>query len=143
MKTIKALSAAAAICLSCPPAEAGPAAQQEEHANQPWQTIDFKGLEELLASKTPMKLIDARSDEYFDGKLIPGARHLAAESSEAEIQKVLPDKDSLIVVYCAGVMCPASQTLAGRLVDMGYTNVMDYHGGIKEWMAHNKPVENQ
>jgi rhodanese-related sulfurtransferase len=141
MNTLKALSTAAAICLSCPPAQAASPASQGEESAQPWKTIDIQGLEALLSSKDSFKIVDARSDKYFNGKLIPGAQRLPAESSEDEIQSVLPNKSELVVVYCGGAMCPASQTLAQRLVDMGYTNVVDYHGGIQEWVANNKPVQ--
>lgn len=104
-------------------------------------TIDMMGLEALINSQTPMVLIDARTNKYFDGTLILGAKRLHIESSQADIEKLLPEKNALIVVYCAGVGCPASKMLASRLIKEGYKNVIDYHHGIREWKAHNKPIE--
>lgn len=104
-------------------------------------TIDMMGLEALMNSQTPMVLIDARIDKYFDGTLIPGAKRLHIESSQADVEKLLPEKNMLVVVYCAGVGCPASKMLANRLIKEGYKNVIDYHHGIREWKAHKKPIE--
>ncbi len=103
--------------------------------------IDMQGLEALLNSKVPLSLVDARSDKYFDGTLIRGAQRLPAESEQITIEKTLPNKNGLVVVYCGGIQCPASKNLAKRLAELGYTNVMDYHGGIHEWKANNKPTQ--
>ena len=32
-------------------------------------------------------------------------------------------------------------TLAYRLIDLGYTNVAHYAGGIEEWTENNKPID--
>lgn len=104
-------------------------------------TIDMLGLEALIDAKTPMVLIDARTDKYFDGTLIAGAKRLHVESSQADVEKLLPEKNTLIVVYCAGIGCPASKMMASRLIKEGYKNVIDYHHGIREWKANNKPIE--
>jgi rhodanese-related sulfurtransferase len=103
--------------------------------------IDTQGLETLLNSQTPFSLVDARSDQYFDGTLIMGAKRLPAESEKVTIEQSLPDKKKLVVVYCAGPQCPASKNLAKRLVELGYTNVVDYHGGMQEWIENNKPTQ--
>ncbi len=79
-------------------------------------------------------VVDARGDAYFDGNLLPNAKRLTSEASDAEIQAMLPNKDAIIVVYCSNVQCPAGGWLADRLVKMGYTNVYKYPEGIDDWM---------
>ncbi len=140
MKSIKMLFALGALLASplALQAEEKAKAQSESIA---CGTIDMLGLEALMNAKTPMVLIDARTDKYFDGTMIPGAKRLSIESPEADIEKLLPEKNMLIVVYCAGVGCPASKMLASRLMKEGYKNVIDYHHGIREWKANNKPIE--
>ncbi|OJW51588.1 MAG: hypothetical protein BGO67_05020 [Alphaproteobacteria bacterium 41-28] len=101
----------------------------------------MKGLEALLDSKAPHALVDARTDKYFDGALIIGAERLPYDSDQTMIEKVLPNKKKLIIVYCGGGECPASKNLAKRLIELGYTNVIDYHGGMQEWESHNKPTQ--
>ncbi|MBS0271271.1 MAG: rhodanese-like domain-containing protein [Proteobacteria bacterium] len=121
-------------------AENAPAQQQvNQHA---WGEIGIQELEALIQSKTPMQLVDARTDKWFDGTLIAGAKRLPADATEETIAKTLPQKAELVVVYCGGAQCPASKNLAQRLVDAGYKNVIDYHGGISEWKANAKPTEN-
>lgn len=140
MKSIKLLFVLSALMAS------PVALQAEEKAKAPVEsvvcgTIDMLGLEALMNSKIPMVLIDARTDKYFDGTMIPGAVRLSIESTPADVEKLLPEKETLIVVYCAGVGCPASKMLASRLMKEGYKNVIDYHHGIREWKANNKPIE--
>jgi rhodanese-related sulfurtransferase len=115
--------------------------QHEDFIKHPWGEIDTQGLEALLKSRVPMTLVDARSDKWFDGILILGAQRLPSDAPEDVIKKTLPNKNQLVVVYCAGEVCDASKTLAKRLVDQGYKNVIDYHGGIHEWLANNKPIQ--
>jgi len=115
---------------------------QEETSRHQWREIDMQELETLLNSNTSFSLVDARSDKYFDGTLIRGAKRLPAESDQVTIESSLPNKNELIVVYCAGGKCPASKNLAKRLVGLGYTNVADYHGGMQDWIGNGKPTQN-
>lgn len=114
-------------------------ASQDSQASA--KIINIEELKSLVDSKTPMALIDARGDKWFDGNLIIGAQRLPSDVSLEAIESTLPDKNELIVVYCGGEQCPASKILAKRLVELGYKNVNDYHGGIKEWTANSYPTE--
>lgn len=96
-------------------------------------TIKADELKLWYDQKKPMVVIDARSEKYFDGRLLPNAKWLPSESSEKEILATIPRKDNLIVVYCAGVKCPASGWLYDKLYSMGYHNLYEYHEGIEEW----------
>ncbi len=106
-------------------------------------TIKADELKSWYDQKKPMVVIDARSEKYFDGKLLPNARWLPSESSEKEISAAIPNKDSLIVVYCAGVKCPASGWLYDTLYSMGYHNLYEFHEGIEEWIQKGYPITNQ
>lgn len=63
-----------------------------------------------------------------------------AESSKEEIKSAIPSKDSLIVVYCAGVKCPASGWLYDKLTSLGYTNLYEYHEGLEDWIRKGYPT---
>lgn len=139
MKIIKTLSAAALFCLICPSVQAAsPSSEQGVQAG--FKTIDAQTLHQWIQSQTPMILVDARGNKYFDGVLIETAQRLPSDASDDLITQLLPNKDQQIVVYCAGEGCPASEILANRLAVAGYTQVYDYHGGIKEWTSLNKPT---
>jgi rhodanese-related sulfurtransferase len=93
--------------------------------------------------KKTMIVLDARSKPYFDGTLLPNAKWLPAESSEKEIQAAIPSKNSLVVVYCLGVECPASGWLYDKLTSMGYKNVYEYHEGLEDWIKRGFPITKQ
>lgn len=93
--------------------------------------------------KKEMVVLDARSKPYFDGTLLPLAKWVPVDSSEETIKSTIPSKDSLVVVYCAGVKCPASGWLYDKLTAMGYTNVYEYHGGLDDWMSKGFPTVKQ
>lgn len=106
-------------------------------------TIKGDELKSWYDQKKPMVVIDARSEKYFDGRLLPNAKWLPSESSESEILAAIPNKESFIVVYCAGVMCPASGWLYDKLYSMGYHNLYEYHEGIQEWTKKGYPITKQ
>lgn len=139
----KIVPCAVAIAATFSPSLKGavPSSAQEQISENQWGEIDAQALEELLQSNIPMILVDARSDKWFDGNLIQGAIRLPADAPDETIAQILPNKGQLVVVYCAGEGCPASKHLAKRLIELGYNNVVDYHHGIKEWMALNKPIQ--
>ncbi len=50
-------------------------------------------------------------------------------------------KDETIVVYCASFDCQASTNAAQKLLSMGYTDVLDYKGGLKEYKEAGLPMK--
>lgn len=102
--------------------------------------IDTKGLANLISSKVPIIILDARSKPWDDGKRIPSAKLLSSEATEKEAAKAIPKKNSLIVVYCSNPQCPASTYLAKRLIELGYSNILKYDEGIEGWINTGHPV---
>lgn len=97
-------------------------------------------MKKVVESKSAT-VLDARTGKYDDGRRIPGARALDPKAEASEIAKMLPDKSAPIVTYCGGLTCPASETLAKRLKDLGYTNVREYPEGIQGWVDAGNAVE--
>jgi len=87
----------------------------------------------LVRSDVPLVILDARAGEYDDGRRIPGAHIVAPDISKDALEKLVPDKNSLIVTYCGGVTCPLSSKLADRLREFGYHNILEYPVGIAGW----------
>lgn len=106
-------------------------------------TVNTEGLDALLKAKAPLKIFDARSGKYDDGKRIPGAQQLSPDADEAVIAEAIPGKDTLVVTYCAGPKCPASKALHDRLKKLGYSNVIEYPQGIAGWLEAGKAVEDK
>ena len=78
-------------------------------------------------------VLDVRMQQEY------GAGHIAnavllplplIEAGDTEVARVLPDKDAEILVYCRSGR--RSAIAANALINMGYTNVLDF-GGINDW----------
>jgi rhodanese-related sulfurtransferase len=89
--------------------------------------------------------LDARrTPDYLEGH-VPGAVSLPVweDGLEARITRweagsALAPKDP-IVVYCSAG-CEDSRLLAGKLVALGYRNLLIYTGGFPEWLGASRPV---
>lgn len=108
-----------------------------------YQTIDKGQLKAWLDVGKDFALIDVLSQESFNDGHLPGSVHadVAAEDFLEKIQKLAPDKNKPIVVYCrAGNTSPGA---AEKLIAAGYTEVYDYKGGTSEWGAAGYPLEGE
>ncbi|HNX76495.1 MAG TPA: rhodanese-like domain-containing protein [Candidatus Rifleibacterium sp.] len=103
-------------------------------------TLNTAGLKALIGSGQPITILDARSGKFDDGKRLPGALSLNSESKPEEIAKLLPNKDALVVTYCANLKCPASHNLYTHLKSLGYSNLIEYPEGIQGWVEAGNPV---
>ena len=104
------------------------------------QTVDARTLRERLASDDRPVLVNALAREAFDEARIPGSISIPA----GDALRVAPDvlaRDQAIVVYCSSRSCTASPTLAQKLVDIGFTEVIDFEGGIEEWERAGYPMQ--
>ena len=75
-------------------------------------------------------LVDVRTDEEYKEKRIRGAILIPDNEIANRAAAALPNKNSLILVYCRSGR--RSANAANALVRMGYTNVYDM-GGIVDW----------
>ena len=75
-------------------------------------------------------VVDVRSLEEYDEGHIPNAISVPLETIENEAEIKLKNKDDLILVYCRSGR--RSREAALRLIEKGYTNVIDF-GGIQDW----------
>lgn len=115
--------------------------------------------------KSDRLIINALSSEYYDKSHIPTSFNLyykdAKKMTPNEIQKKVKDmienhekykkylsKNKIefleipICVYCYYDKCTAGHQLANELYRAGFTNVIDYKGGIQEWdKTHKKKTK--
>ncbi len=104
----------------------------------PASTIDAAGLRTLINAKVPVVIVDARTGKWDDGMRIPGARAIKDCTgscwTKAETYKnIVKSKDALVVTYCGAKVCPLSSTVAKKLRAAGYTNVIEFKGGVADW----------
>ena len=76
-------------------------------------------------------VLDVREpDEYAEGALV-GALHIPRGHLEAQIEGRILDKESPVIVYCAGGI--RSAFAAKTLAELGYSNVLSMAGGYGKW----------
>jgi len=84
-------------------------------------------------------LIDLREDHEWAQGHIPGATHLGKGIIERDIETLVPDPETEIVLYCGGGY--RSALAADALQKMGYTRVISMDGGFRGWKEAGFPVE--
>jgi rhodanese-related sulfurtransferase len=104
-----------------------------------YQIVDARTLRAQLASDDRPVLVNALAREGFEERRIPGSISIPA----GDALRIAPDvlaKDQAVVVYCSSRNCTASPTLAQKLVDLGFNEVIDFEGGIDEWERQGYPM---
>jgi rhodanese-related sulfurtransferase len=86
-------------------------------------------------------LVDALPPLPFAASHLPGAINLPPDDVAARALRRIPDRDTQIVVYCAGATCDSSLIVASRLIELGYRNVHHYVEGKRDWVEAGLPLE--
>lgn len=93
-----------------------------------------------LASGKRLTLVEALGPGYFADAHLPGAVNMPPDQVDRLAPRLLPDRDTPIVVYCSGT-CHNSEITARRLAELGYNDVRVYRGGKEDWVEHGLPIE--
>jgi rhodanese-related sulfurtransferase len=83
--------------------------------------------------------IDVREDNEWQAGHAAGAIHLGKGIIERDIERLVPERDQEIILYCGGGY--RSALAADALRHMGYTNVVSMDGGWKQWVAMGYPTQ--
>ncbi|MCA9022270.1 MAG: sulfurtransferase [Planctomycetaceae bacterium] len=86
-------------------------------------------------------LIDVREDNEFNKGRIPRAVHLGKGIIERDIEQLIPDTSTLLILYCGGGF--RSALAADNLQTMGYTNVISMDGGFSGWKSAGYDIETE
>ena len=92
--------------------------------------IDTAGAADRIEAGGVVVLDVREPDEFAEGAL-PGALHIPRGHLEAQIEGRISDKNSPVVVYCAGGV--RSAFAARTLGELGYSNVLSMAGGFGKW----------
>ena len=86
-------------------------------------------------------LLDVREKDEYNAAHLPGAINISLNSLQQEILNRIPDTDFRIYVYCmVGVR---SAIAAQKLINLGYTDVINISDSFKGWGEAGFPVYNQ
>src|SRR5262249_2228337 len=91
------------------------------------------------AANPAAKLIDVREDNEWSQAHASGAEHLGKGIIERDIETLVPNKATELILYCGGGY--RSALAADALQKMGYTNVYSMAGGWKAWKESGAPVD--
>lgn len=92
-----------------------------------------------LEAGREFELIDTREDSEWESAHAGGATHLGKGIIERDIERIVPDENTKIVLYCGGGY--RSALAADALQKMGYGEVYSLAGGWRAWQAAGLPVE--
>ena len=98
--------------------------------NMTYTSITMEEAKDIFQNRGDYIILDVRrADEFSEGH-IPGAVNYANEDILQDKPEVLPDLEQTIYVYCRSGR--RSKEAADKLVQMGYTNIIEI-GGILDW----------
>ncbi len=89
-------------------------------------------LKSKIDNNEKLIIIDVRETNEWETGKIPNAIHLSKGIIERDIEKIITDNQSNIVVYCSGGYRCA--LVADSLQKMGYTNVFSLDTGLQGWL---------
>ncbi|MDH3755020.1 MAG: molybdopterin-synthase adenylyltransferase MoeB [Acidimicrobiia bacterium] len=92
--------------------------------------VETAEAEAMLAGSGPI-LLDVREPDEFEQGAVPGAVHIPRGNLETQIENRISDRDTPIVVQCAGGV--RSAFAADTLQQLGYTDVVSMIGGFNKW----------
>ncbi len=99
--------------------------------------ISIEEVLEKQKSEHAFVLIDVREDHEWQQGRLPGSIHLGRGILERDIEKVVADKSTEVVLYCGGGF--RSALSADNMQKMGYVNVLSMAGGIRGWRERQLP----
>ncbi len=92
--------------------------------------VDTEGAEAAIAAPGTVVLDVREPDEYEQGALLD-VIHIPRGHLESQIENRITDRDTPVVIYCAGGT--RSAFAADTLGQLGYTNVVSVVGGFNKW----------
>ncbi|GIW40850.1 MAG: sulfurtransferase [Candidatus Binatia bacterium] len=110
-----------------------------DEARRKVREIGVEDVRRKIESGESFLLLDVREPEEWSRGHLPEALHLCKGVLERDIERLAPDPDTPIVLYCGGGY--RSVLAAESLARMGYRNVASMAGGWRAWTAENYPVE--
>ncbi|MGH1503722.1 MAG: molybdopterin-synthase adenylyltransferase MoeB [Acidimicrobiales bacterium] len=97
--------------------------------------VDTEQAQALLADGAT--LLDVREPDEVAQGVVPDSVAIVRGNLEAQVEGRLPDKDTKLVVMCAGGV--RSAFAAKTLGELGYTDVVSMDGGFNKWKDESRP----
>ena len=119
-------------------------AEEKPHAPEVIQgakTVTAEDTIDLILNNPDLIVIDARKKtEYVKGHIEGAINMLNTKMKAEDLEKVVTDKSRAILFYCNGTRCMRSADAIRKAKSWGYTNLIWFRGGWKEWTDKRLPV---
>jgi len=105
--------------------------------------IDVVSAKKLYDDKAA-NFVDARTSQEYESAHISGAISLPVRAllqGDVEPDKVLPEREAVLITYCDGGECDISLELAKELSERGYQNIFVLGEGWPGWEAAGYPMD--
>ena len=119
-------------------------AEEKPYAPESIQDVVIVSAEqaiEMILSTPELLVIDSRKKtEYLKGHIEGSINILNTQLEREGLERIAPDKTKAILFYCNGVRCLRSTDSINKARSWGYTNLIWFRGGWKEWTDKRLPV---
>lgn len=101
--------------------------------------IDARDVYKKIQAKEDFVLLDVRTSMEFSGGRIAGSINLPVDQVQDLVEKILPDKEKTVYVYCLS----GSRSIAAVEImrQLGYKNVFSVISGLMAWRVYKLPLE--
>ena len=103
--------------------------------------VTIEQARERLAKNAQAVLLDVREDNEWQKSHAAQAAHLGKGILERDLEKMFPDPNREIIMYCGGGY--RSVLTAAVAQRMGYNNVFSLIGGFKALVQSNWPLKTE
>ncbi len=97
------------------------------------KAITREHLKERLDHDEDFVLVNVLSPEAFEKERVPCSINVPLLELKERAPGLWPDKEKEIIVYCSSYACDTSPKAAELLEGLGYTNIMEFKGGLTDW----------
>jgi rhodanese-related sulfurtransferase len=104
--------------------------------------ITEKDVKKLKKENPKVLVINVLSEDAYEREHLPDSINIPVENENflELVRKKVKKTDTPIIVHCSSFECTASTHAATLLEENGYTNVLDFKGGMEEWRSAGNQV---
>jgi rhodanese-related sulfurtransferase len=102
--------------------------------------INAQQLNKILIDHENHILLDCRSVKKFQKEHIQNAVNLPLNEMDELHEKIIPNKDILIITSCDSYLCTTSTNCFNKLKALGYKKISEFSGGLADWKANGLPT---
>ncbi len=96
---------------------------------------------DMVLTDPDLIIIDSRKKtEYLQGHIEGAINILNTRLNRERLERISPDKSSSILFYCNGTRCLRSSDSIKKAQEWGYSKLIWFRGGWKEWSDKRLPV---